>query len=74
MWSELPRNASTVTHIDLMVSPRHLTQVQRLLYSIGIQYDVVLSDIEAEIERQRLSDEDETECKFVFLTKKYHST
>ena len=64
-WSDLPRKIWVKSRppqpVDIMVSPRGVAAVDNFLRSKRIRHDVLLSDIENEIERQRIDSQLEDE-------------
>ena len=64
-WSDLPRKIGAKSRppqpVDIMVSPQGVAAVDNFLRSKRIRHEVILSDIENEIERQRIDSQLEDE-------------
>lgn len=57
MWTAIPHNISMAKgHVDLMVGPEDFAQVLRFLDCSGIESKVVMKNVQAEIDQERVKE------------------
>ena len=61
-WTEIPRTVGLVTHVDMLVGPRHYGHVTGYLNCSGVEYETTIEDLQTAIDEENIpakSDEDE---------------